>query len=90
MAGNIWEWTRSLWGKNLREPDFKYPYHFDDERENESAGSSVYRVLRGGSFLNDGERARCAYRHRNLPDRGDGLNEGFRVAVSLVDRLKSY
>ena len=33
MAGNVWEWTLSLWGKELDEPDFKYPYDPEDGRE---------------------------------------------------------
>ncbi|MDP6359904.1 MAG: SUMF1/EgtB/PvdO family nonheme iron enzyme, partial [Planctomycetota bacterium] len=34
MAGNVWEWTRSLWGEDLAEPAFKYPYDPKDGREN--------------------------------------------------------
>lgn len=26
MAGNVWEWTRSLWGEKRGEPEYKYPY----------------------------------------------------------------
>ena len=26
MAGNVWEWTGSLWGQNFSEPEFGYPY----------------------------------------------------------------
>ena len=51
MAGNVWEWTRSLWGKDWQKPDFKYPYQPDDpNREDLDAGDDVWRVLRGGSF----------------------------------------
>ena len=50
MAGNVWEWTSSLWGKNVDKPDFKYPYQPDDGRENLEAGDESLRVLRGGSW----------------------------------------
>jgi len=41
LSGNVWEWTRSLWGK-------EYPYDpKKDGRENTSAGKDVARVLRG-------------------------------------------
>ena len=33
MAGNVWEWTGSLWGKDVGEPAFGYPYHAKDGRE---------------------------------------------------------
>ncbi|MGZ8250190.1 SUMF1/EgtB/PvdO family nonheme iron enzyme, partial [Methylomagnum sp.] len=30
MAGNVWEWTRSLWGRDFSKPDFAYPYEPTD------------------------------------------------------------
>ncbi len=69
MTGNVWEWTSSLY-----EP---YPYDPKDGRENPN--SSERRVLRGGSFLNDEDFARCAYRSY-LPYVRD-WNCGYRVCV---------
>ncbi len=50
VAGNVWEWTSSLWGKDASKPEFGYPYDAKDGRENLSAPDTVPRVLRGGSF----------------------------------------
>jgi formylglycine-generating enzyme required for sulfatase activity len=81
MIGNVWEWTRSLWGRNLRAPTFKYPYDSTDGRENLAATSSVRRVLRGVSFYNDRHTARCAARYRYSPDNWF-KSVGFRVVIS--------
>jgi formylglycine-generating enzyme required for sulfatase activity/predicted Ser/Thr protein kinase len=81
MAGNVWEWTRSLWGKEYQKPDFKYPYKPDRERENLEAPESILRVLRGGSFLILARFARCAYRLRLNPNLRN-YYIGFRVVVS--------
>jgi formylglycine-generating enzyme required for sulfatase activity len=59
MADNVWEWTRSLWGKGWN-PDFKYPYNPEDGRENLKASEGTGRVLRGGAFLSSPGRRRCA------------------------------
>ncbi len=81
MVGNVWEWTRSLWGKSLRRPEFGYPYDAADGRENLAAGDAVRRVLRGVSFFNDWRVARCACRYRYSPT-NRYVSVGFRVAMS--------
>lgn len=64
MAGSVWEWTQSLWGKDWETPEFKYPYNLDDGREDIKADTDILRVLRGGSFLSHRRFVRCAYRAR--------------------------
>jgi len=81
MSGNVWEWTRSLWGEDLGTPQFIYPYQEADGRERLSAGVDVHRVLRGGAFGGYDRGVRCAVRVRNNPDLGGNLI-GFRVLVS--------
>ena len=81
IAGNVWEWTRSLWGNNWEGPSFIYPYHFDNEREDDKAGSGIYRVLRGGSWDEGKNHVHCAFRSRGNPVISNE-NRGFRVAVS--------
>ncbi|MEN8691715.1 MAG: SUMF1/EgtB/PvdO family nonheme iron enzyme, partial [Desulfobacterales bacterium] len=50
MAGNVWEWTSSLWGEDWDKPEYRYPYDFIEGRENLKAGDDALRVLRGGSW----------------------------------------
>jgi formylglycine-generating enzyme required for sulfatase activity len=87
LSGNVWEWTRSLWGKNLVKPDFGYPYDPDDGREDLDAGDEVRRVVRGGAFGNDTGFVRCASRYNFNPDIRGRLY-GFRVVVSPSSRTK--
>jgi hypothetical protein len=61
MSGNVWEWTRSLWGN-------KYPYDPKDGREKLDAPDNVGRVLRGGSYYHDASGVRFALRYWYLPD----------------------
>ncbi len=67
MSGNVWEWTRSLWGKDWQKPDFIYPYVPHDGRENLEASRDIIRVLRGGAFYNSDRDVRCANRYRFNP-----------------------
>ncbi len=81
MAGNVWEWTRSLWGEDLDKPSFKYPYDPADGREDLDAPDSIFHVVRGGSFDYDARYARCAFRLRGIPNYFD-WHYGFRVVVT--------
>ena len=73
MAGNVWEWTSSLY--------WAYPYHADDGREDLSSHES--RVLRGGSWLNPYDSARAAYR-RAYVSAYHSRTHGFRPCMSAT------
>jgi formylglycine-generating enzyme required for sulfatase activity len=81
LSGNVWEWTYSLWGKDLGTPDFKYPYNSKDGREDLTAGANVYRVLRGGAFRDSQGCVRCACRYWFYPHFGYSYM-GLRVVVA--------
>jgi len=78
MAGNVWEWTRSLWGGALAQ-DFRYPYDPKDGRED--LESRRRRVVRGGAFDLSQWLVRCADRGWYDPDYLFRLY-GFRLVVS--------
>ncbi len=80
LIGNVWEWTRSAWGRSGHAPQFSYPYDPLDGRESSAADSSVRRVIRGGAFYYATECANTYTRNRMLPtDRHPA--GGFRVAA---------
>ncbi|MBI3961964.1 MAG: formylglycine-generating enzyme family protein [Deinococcus sp.] len=70
MAGNVWEWTSSLY-----QP---YPYSADDGREDPSV--SERRVVRGGSFGSFASLVRSAARPRSDPTIRDVVT-GFRCVA---------
>lgn len=86
MAGNVWEWTRSLWGPDAAAPEYSYPYSSrTSDREDLAAGRDVLRVLRGGSYaVTDTGLLRCAFRFRMRPDEHNPFS-GFRVVARLPD-----
>ena len=71
MAGNVWEWTRSLYKD--------YPYDPEDGREDLEADHRVLRVLRGGAFY-EVWFVRCAARLGIFPNDRSGYY-GFRLVA---------
>jgi formylglycine-generating enzyme required for sulfatase activity len=61
MSGNVLEWTRSIDGV------YPYPNRGEARRHREDLLAPGFRVLRGGSFLNDSWGLRCAARLRRSP-----------------------
>ena len=88
MAGNVWEWTRSLWGNDPRGTGFEYPYVLEAKRENLQASGRTFRIFRGGSWNDNAPCARCACRNGvNLYARNRDI--GFRLVASPFFPLNS-
>lgn len=83
MSGNVWERTRSIFGKRDEKSkiieQYKNPYDRDDGREDLSKPKEFVRSLRGGSFHNPSDYARCAYRHWGFPDLRLRSSSGFEL-----------
>jgi formylglycine-generating enzyme required for sulfatase activity/energy-coupling factor transporter ATP-binding protein EcfA2 len=88
MSGNVWEWTRSIFGRwdkknnKVIEP-FAYPYLSNDGREKIMEDNDLLRTLRGGAFYNLSDFARCSFRSWFSPVSRPWVF-GFRVVVSPV------
>jgi iron(II)-dependent oxidoreductase len=91
LSGNVWEWTRSIFGKWDQEKKefgqaFQYPYETGRAREDLTADIWHGRVIRGGSWENQESWSRCGFRDRISPyDRYVIL--GFRVVLSPFTHL---
>jgi len=72
MAGNVWEWTSSLYRQ--------YPYQADDSREDPSYSGS--HVLRGGSCYDMQFEARSASRATGHDPYYRSIVSGFRCGLS--------
>lgn len=79
LSGNVWEWTTTLWGEELNQPTFRYPYNASDGREDPTNGTAR-RVVRGGSWDPSRVSARAASRFYDNPD-FRLVNLGFRVVL---------
>ena len=80
MGGNVWEWQDNLY-RPLKDGLVRLPK--DHELTNLEEWEKTDRpTLRGGSWFNNPELARCSFRYWNHPD-GSGSNIGLRVVLSL-------
>jgi len=73
QAGNVWEWCSSQY----------LPYPYDPRDGREALQSDDARVLRGGSWLQPLDRARCNARSAEMPDSAR-LDVGFRL-VQVIE-----
>ncbi len=85
MAGNVWEWTSTAWGRDAAAAEYGYPYAADDGREDPSpvvGPLREYRICRGGSFRDKAERVTGSARGRQLAD-SRVRSRGFRVVLEI-------
>ncbi len=73
MAGNVWEWCATQYGKG-------YPYALEDEWADAYLEPDAGRRLRGGSWYNQQKHVRGAYRYVSFNSRYRDGNFGLRVA----------
>ncbi len=83
LAGNIIEWTTSLFGEvsNSEDVEYRYPYVGTDGREDAEAGQSNCRVMRGGGWNAPSAIVRVVFRGLVRPDAAQNPS-GFRVLVA--------
>jgi formylglycine-generating enzyme required for sulfatase activity len=85
LAGDVREWTCTLWGEKRRAPDPRYAYPWaEDGRNDLSANRLMRRVVRGGTAQDDPGRLSSARRGYAPDDPGPpGRRHSFRVVMAV-------
>jgi formylglycine-generating enzyme required for sulfatase activity len=78
MHGNVWEWVEDCWHYGYDELPGETKWRGAAWTDNDC----IFRVIRGGSWINEPERLRSSNRSR-LGAANRDFNFGFRVARSL-------
>jgi len=64
MAGNVWEWGATKWDGGYK----PYPYQIENEGTVDYLEGKYNRIVRGGSWNDDSDSLRCAYRNYYGPN----------------------
>ncbi len=83
LAGNVFEWTSTAFGRDEDQEGYLYPYRSDDGREMLDTGPEMRRVVRGGSWNSDATLTTATFRVSNHPDRRMS-DDGLRLVVEGV------
>jgi formylglycine-generating enzyme required for sulfatase activity len=82
MHGNVWEWCLDHWHEN-------YDGAPNDGTAWITNDKNLYRILRGGSWIDEPKYCRSAYRNGVAPT-NKMLTIGFRIAVSFADSPTTF
>jgi formylglycine-generating enzyme required for sulfatase activity len=77
MSGNVWEWCEDVWHDNYKNAPNNGSAWIDKD-----ADKSLYRVRRGGSYFNNSDFCRSAYRDYFHPT-GRYFDVGFRLVFQV-------
>ena len=76
MTGNVWEWCEDDWHDDYKGGPVDGSAWIKEDR------TKTRRVIRGGSWNNNPQNCRIAYRNNNHPSNRNN-NIGFRLVLSF-------